>query len=698
MDKIFFILLNMSFTASFVIVAVSATRLLLRRAPKAYSYALWAVVLFNLVIPFKFKAPVSLNPINAEPIPLDIVYQTTPMIEAGIAAIDNSVNNILPVAASEASINPLQIWAAIGMFLWVAGVVVMLLYAIVTYARLKSKLRFATRVEVDIYETDRIHSPFVLGFMHPRIYLPVGLTEGGLDYILWHERTHIKRRDYLIKPLAYFVLALHWFNPLVWLAYFLLNKDMEMSCDERVLKEMSGTYGDIKEVYSSALLRLATGKRLVGLSPLAFGEGSVKERIKNVLNFRKPSRWIVVIAAALVIVVSAGFAVNRTTGISDNITDNLFINNESGAEIVSIGIHVNNQSHGVSNADNSLIKNGVLLGFKMDEIQDCVFRVEVHDANWNLIAQGEFVKDFTNKNKPVYLYIRDDENGNTYITDLDTNETGRYDLGGLAALHTPYVGNHNAVGKILDALPPLDDVHTQRFFSISDDYGTGRAPYTLTAYYEPNSPGKSAADDVRNIANAPKNAALLFALIDNLEEVSFAFRTTQSGSVLDKTAYTSSVSFNKDEIAKYLLDNVNLSFESFKNDWNGSVGKLYQASPPFSFGVSAEPEKYMLAMSGYPGIYLFTSGHAPGEASVQYECQSGRFGTLKDSVITFLGSFTTRDFGSSPAVFWSPDASTQEGDVVTVRLMKGADAELSAVRFSVRLSGDALSRYSLVDY
>ena len=314
MDKVFLTILNMSLISSFVIAVVLAARLFLRRAPKIYSYVLWAVVLFNLLCPFKFKSVFSLMPFGATPISEDTLVKAPAMymgapVAGKLNPPGNAGNNSIPanppvVTANTSSINDTpgssafskENWLIYINWLWLAGIAGMLFYAAVSLALLKRKLRFATKLGKETYETDLIRSPFVLGIVSPKIYLPVGMAMNDLAYILLHEQTHIKRRDYLIKPLSYLALAIHWFNPLVWLAYFLLGKDMEMSCDEYVLKKMGHGNGNIKEIYSTALLRFATGKRLIGLSPLAFGEGSAKERIMNVLNFRKPSRWVVAIA------------------------------------------------------------------------------------------------------------------------------------------------------------------------------------------------------------------------------------------------------------------------------------------------------------------------------------------------------------------------------------------------------------------
>ncbi len=308
MDKLFLTLLNMSLTGAFVIAAICVARLSLKKAPKIISYCLWAVAGFRLVFPFSIESVFSLIPFKAQTIPPDIAMQPIPRIDSGIPFVNNAVSSILPAATPTASINPLQIWTTIGAFVWLIGVAVMLIYGVVSFVILKQKMKEAAHVEGNIYEAENIKSPFVLGVFKPKIYLRIGLSAQERSYIILHEQTHIRRRDHIVKFAAYFILCLHWFNPLAWVAFLLMGVDMEMSCDERVLKEMGG---EAKKDYSLLLLSLATERRIIGGSPLAFGEGGVKGRIKNVLNFKKPSRVIIVAAVALVAVLSVGLAVSR---------------------------------------------------------------------------------------------------------------------------------------------------------------------------------------------------------------------------------------------------------------------------------------------------------------------------------------------------------------------------------------------------
>lgn len=309
MEKVFLSVLNMSLTASFVIVAIMLARLPLKKAPKIISYALWVVAGFRLVFPFTLEGMFSLLPFKSAPIPADIAMQAVPRINSGIAAIDNAVSAVLPATAPAASVNPLQVWLGVGAYIWILGIALMLIYSLVSIVFLKSRLHSAVHVEGKLYETGNLKTPFVIGLFRPKIYIPADLSNEERRYIVLHEETHIRRHDHAVKIFAYLLLCLHWFNPLTWIAFILMSADMEMSCDERVLKEMGG---DIKTAYSLSLVRVASERKILNGSPLAFGEGGMKERVRNVLNFKKHSRIIMIAAVIFVVVLSVGFAVNRT--------------------------------------------------------------------------------------------------------------------------------------------------------------------------------------------------------------------------------------------------------------------------------------------------------------------------------------------------------------------------------------------------
>lgn len=324
-------ILNMSLTAGIVIVLVMISRILLKRAPKIFSYALWAVVLFRLVCPVSFSSEFSLIGLFHSPasttngsayssinyIPDNIVHTEFPQVDLPIPIINEVINNNLPQGHEQLVADPLEGLMALATLLWLFGIAAMLIYSAVSLILLRRKLIGAVSLRDNIYLADHIVTPFVIGVFRIKIYLPSTLSEKEHDFVILHEQTHIRRFDHIIKILAFLALAVHWFNPLVWVAFVCCVKDMEMSCDERVLKEMGS---EIKSAYSTSLLSLATGRQLINGSPLAFGEGNVKGRIKNVLNFKKPAAWVIAISVVLVLTLSIGFATNRSSSVTDENT------------------------------------------------------------------------------------------------------------------------------------------------------------------------------------------------------------------------------------------------------------------------------------------------------------------------------------------------------------------------------------------
>lgn len=307
----FLTVLNMSITASYMILFVMLARLLLKKAPKGFSYSLWAVVLFRLICPVSFSSTVSflgfMKAPSMEHIPANLSRMAQPQVNLGINELNQAINSSLPAVTPMASANPMQIILFLSSVVWVLGILSLMIYSVVSYRLLHRNVRTAMRLKDNIFECETIQSPFVLGILKPRIYLPIGFPESEKSYILKHEEIHIQRFDYLIKPLAFLVLCVHWFNPLVWISFILMTKDMEMSCDERVLRDMGS---EIKKDYSSSLLSLAVSRKIISGSPLAFGESNVKSRIKNVLNYRRPTFWAVVLAVGVILVLSVGLMAN----------------------------------------------------------------------------------------------------------------------------------------------------------------------------------------------------------------------------------------------------------------------------------------------------------------------------------------------------------------------------------------------------
>ena len=314
MGEIFLKLLNMSITASWIILAVLGIRLLFRRIPKWISCLLWGIVAIRLIFPFSIESTFSLQP-SAEPIKSSTMVEGeripyVPFIDSNVDVVENTINPALAetFAYQETqSVAPLQIVTEIAGGLWLCGMVVLLILALVSMIKLRLCVREAVLYRENIYICDAVKSPFILGIIKPRIYLSSALSEEEMDYIIAHERAHLKRKDHLWKPFGYLLLCIYWFNPLCWIAYIMLCKYIELACDEKVIKDMS--FGDKKE-YSRVLLFCATQRHLVMACPLAFGEVGVKERVKTVLNYKKPTFWITIAAIVVCAIVAICFLTN----------------------------------------------------------------------------------------------------------------------------------------------------------------------------------------------------------------------------------------------------------------------------------------------------------------------------------------------------------------------------------------------------
>lgn len=316
MDKVFVQVLNMSLTASVVILCVMAVRLLLKRAPKIFSYALWAVVLFRLLCPVSLSSPVSLLEIFRPQVTETAGVASNVSYFPAVPASQQSGHTLAKAPGQGASQpsqaepengdRPVSVLTIAG-FVWLAGAAAMVAYSMAKYLRLRWKLVGAVHYREDIYLADHMKSPFVLGILRPRVYLPSSTAVEERRYIIAHERHHIRRGDHIVKLLAYGALCVHWFNPLVWAAFLLAGKDMEMSCDEAVIRKLGG---HIRADYSASLLRLSTGFSSISGTPLAFGEGDTKGRVLNMAKWKKPKLWVCIICAVVCIAVLVACAVN----------------------------------------------------------------------------------------------------------------------------------------------------------------------------------------------------------------------------------------------------------------------------------------------------------------------------------------------------------------------------------------------------
>lgn len=318
MADVFIKTLNMGIAAGWLIVAVVVLRVLVKRAPKRFRLLLWAVVGLRLVLPVSIESALSLVP-SAQTLPEGVMYAAAPELNTGIAALNDAINPALTAAFAPepaASANPLQVLLPVASVIWLAGAAAMLLWALVSWLRLRRRVAEAVLLEGNVFESERVASPFVLGLIRPRIYLPFGLDEGAREQVLTHERAHIARGDHVIKPLGWLILAVYWYNPLVWLAYALFCRDIELACDERVIRRLpvSG-----RADYSQALLDLSRPHHGVGACPLAFGESAVKGRVKSVLTYKRPAFWLIMLAALLCIGAAVCFLTDPKAEADDSV-------------------------------------------------------------------------------------------------------------------------------------------------------------------------------------------------------------------------------------------------------------------------------------------------------------------------------------------------------------------------------------------
>lgn len=310
--EVFIDLVNRSIAASWLVLAVLALRLLLRKGPRWANVLLWGLVAFRLVCPFTLESALSLLP-SRETVPRDIMLSPAPALDSGVPAVDRVVNPIVTgtfTPAPAASANPLQLLIPLLALVWAAGVLALCLYTLVSWLRLRRRVAEAVLVRDNIFESGRVPTPFVFGLVRPRIYLPAALPAAARGPVIDHEQAHIARRDHWWKPLGFALLAVYWFNPLLWAAYILFCRDIELACDERVVR---GLAPEQRADYSQALLECSTGRRALGACPLAFGEVGVKTRVRAALHYKKPAFWVIVAALLLCVVVAVVFLTDPLT-------------------------------------------------------------------------------------------------------------------------------------------------------------------------------------------------------------------------------------------------------------------------------------------------------------------------------------------------------------------------------------------------
>ena len=341
-SEIFLWFFNRAIAAGWLIIAVILLRFILKKAPKWINCAMWGICALRLVLPFSLKSVLSLIP-SAETVPPETIYENRPQIDSGIPVIDNSINEQISeqyyegVTVAHGATLSLTSFIAL---IWILGVLALLIYAVVSFVKLKKSIKGATELEKGIFESGAVSSPFILGIFNPRIYLPINMDKETKQYVLDHERAHLKRADHILKPLGFVILALYWFSPLVWIAYMLFCRDIELACDEKVIKELSD---DNRADYAQALLSCAVNKRSFSACPLAFGEVSVKDRVKSALSYKKPMLWVIIAALVCAVAVSLFFLTDPLKEKSLSLSVIGYSSNRSGVSLSLSACDINSQ-------------------------------------------------------------------------------------------------------------------------------------------------------------------------------------------------------------------------------------------------------------------------------------------------------------------------------------------------------------------
>ena len=309
MNEFFLKIINMSISASWLIFAVLILRLALKKAPKWVNVLLWGIVAIRLICPFSFESALSLIP-SAETFPKKIISGPSFDVQSGITPVDNRINDYLGDRYFEGVTVPANNGNTIMTILtivWTIGILLLVAYTVISYWRLHREIDTAVRYKDNIFQSENVSSPFVLGLIKPRIYLPFKLDGQDMEHVVAHEQAHIRRKDHWWKPLGFLLLTIHWFNPLMWLAYVLLCRDIELACDEKVIKGLSN---EQRADYTQALVACSVNRRMIAACPLAFGEVGVKERVKSVMNYKKPAFWVIIIAVIICVGVAVCFLTN----------------------------------------------------------------------------------------------------------------------------------------------------------------------------------------------------------------------------------------------------------------------------------------------------------------------------------------------------------------------------------------------------
>ncbi len=465
MESVFLKIFNMSITACWLVLAVVLLRFLLKKAPKWLTLVLWCFVGLRLICPWSFESVFSLIP-STETIPQNITTTDTPHVNSGISYFNSTVNPVISqtfAPTPEESASPMQIIVFIATVVWLSGVTAMLIYTAISYLRLRRKTHESVNLRDNIMLCDRIDTPFILGLFRPKIYLPSNLYESDSEYVIAHEKAHLKRGDHLIKPISFLLLTVYWFNPVLWVAYVLLCRDIELACDEKVIKQMGS---EIKKPYSTALINCSIPRHSIAACPLAFGEVGVKSRIKAVLNYKKPAFWIIIVAVLASIVVAVCFLTNPKTVKLKSI-EYLSLDNTLES---TVSVYIGRGSEYSKALEIDREQLGEILDLKVSKTPISQDRSETRDASNVIVLQTKkdilltpsskiegtylcFSSEFSgvwiaNDVKPTLTYkVRDPEKAQKLFMDIKTANDEQYNnLKALREKFPEYFGLHTSKG------------------------------------------------------------------------------------------------------------------------------------------------------------------------------------------------------------------------------------------------------------
>ncbi len=514
-------LLNMSLTASVVIVFVLLLRLMLKRTPKVISYALWGIVLIRLLCPVSIESNFSLFGLMDAPVeeqgeltssieyvPNNIVHTEYPTVVLPVPGVSDVINDALPKGDEQLRADPLEGPIFLATYVWMAGVLAMAVYAAVSYQRLRRNLLTAIHLRDNIWSADGITSPFVMGLFRPKIYLPNSMEQRELSYIILHEQYHIRRFDHIIKAVSFVALCIHWFNPLVWVAFIMAGKDMEMSCDEAVVKKMGeGVLAD----YTASLLSLATGKHIIAGMPLAFGEGDTKGRIRNLANWKKPAFWVILMAVIACAVLAVCLLTNPVQS-QYNIKIVIPAGSEEAFVYSEEEISPQRNYIVISSGDNLGDTEVVLKAVEVTEENAYEptyltpgMPVEMYAEKDAWFKIGVNVQNPTDTDKVVYVTVSPVE---VRIADTVVAE-------GLEQYRTDYIGDAVNVSKIAQRLP-----YPQGYSYSSIELQTSTEPYEMKVYLNVEDGAWEWQTAFRSCADTA------FGLIGNMGVISFHDRDT----------------------------------------------------------------------------------------------------------------------------------------------------------------------------